>query len=69
MIQQSKGSFLEDQVISQILEYDQSTNQVVVSTMSCTYYLFSLRNGGSVLRSFQGKGKWCIDLIRVPYYE
>jgi len=49
-----------------VLEYD--VNQVLASTMSCTYFLVSLKLG-HVLRSVKGRGKYCIDLIRVPYYE
>ena len=49
-----------------MLEYD--VNQVVASTMSCTYFLVSLKLG-QVMRKIQGQGRWCIDLIRVPYYE
>ena len=54
-----------------MLEYD--VNQVVASTMSCTYFLVSLKGaagaGSDVLKRISGLGKWCIDLIRVPYYE
>ena len=66
-----------------MLEYD--VNQVVVSTMACFYFLVSLKptqqttgtgaaTAGAasdccVLRKIPGLGRWCIDLIRVPYYE
>jgi hypothetical protein len=52
--------------VSQVLEYD--VNQVVASTMSCQYFLYSLKQG-QVLRKINGLGRWCIDLIRVPFYE
>ena len=52
--------------MSQVLEYD--VNQVVASTMSCAYFLVSLKQG-LVTRKIVGPGRWCIDLIRVPFYE
>lgn len=36
--------------------------------MSCTYFMVSLKQG-QVLKKIVSAGKWCIDLIRVPYYE
>ncbi|CDW85213.1 UNKNOWN [Stylonychia lemnae] len=66
MQQQSKQILLEDFTVSQILEYD--VNQVIVSTMSCIYFLISLKTG-QVIHKIQGLGKYCLDLIRVPHYE
>eukprot|EP00347_Sterkiella_histriomuscorum_P006516 403352469 len=66
MQRQNKQTFLEDQVISQLLEYD--VNQVLVSTMSCVYFLISIKTN-QILHKIQGRGKYCIDLIRVPYYD
>lgn len=38
--------------------------------MSCVYFLVLLKGGtNEVLRRIVGQGKWCIDLIRIPYYE
>ncbi len=41
--------------------------------MNCYYFLVSLKltqeGTSNVLRKIVGLGRWCIDLIRVPYYE
>lgn len=63
---QTPRCFLEEQTVSQVLELDAA--QVVASTMSCAYYIVSLKQG-LVVRRITGQGRWCIDLIRVPYYE
>lgn len=41
--QQSKNPFLPDEVVSQVIEV--TSNIVVCSTMSCTYYKVNLKNG------------------------
>lgn len=65
-MQQQKHSYLVEETVSQVLE--QEIGQVVLSTMSCHYYLFSLK-AGQALKKIRGPGKFAIDLIRVPFYE
>lgn len=57
---------MEEETVSQILEYE--VNQVLVSTMSCYYFLVQVKTG-HVLKRIKGRSKQSIDLIRVPYYE
>jgi hypothetical protein len=66
LCQQSKLTYLENEAISQVLEF--GANTVVVSTMSCRYYKVNLKTG-TVEASVNGCSKHAVDLIRAPIFD